>query len=50
MLIDNQDNTKKTISIFINKFSNFTGYIESIGLYEFVPSKFTFEENLLTNI
>ncbi|WP_155484413.1 hypothetical protein [Paraclostridium sordellii] len=50
MLIDNQGNTKKAISIVINKFSNFTGYIESISSYEFVPSKFAFEEELLTNI
>ena len=50
MLIDNQDNIQKAIPIIANKFSTFTGYIESISLYEFFPSKFIIEEKLLTNI
>ena len=50
MLIDNQDNIQKAIPIIANKFSTFTGYIESISLYVFFPSKFIIEEKLLTNI
>ncbi|CEN23982.1 2'-5' RNA ligase [[Clostridium] sordellii] len=50
MLIDNQDNIQKAIPIIANKFFTFTGYIESISLYEFFPSKFIIEEKLLTNI
>lgn len=50
MLIDNQYNIQKSIPIVVNKFSTFTGYIESISLYEFFPSKFIIEEKLSTNM
>ena len=42
--------TVALIPVIANKFFTFTGYIESISLYEFFPSKFIIEEKLLTNI
>lgn len=50
ILIDNQDNIQRALPIVADNFSAFTGYIESISLYEFSPSKFIIEEKLLSNI
>ena len=50
MLIDNPENIQKAIPIVADKFSAFTGYIESISLYEFFPTRFILEEKLLAKI
>lgn len=47
MLIDNPENIQKAIPIVADKFSTFTGYIESISLYKFFPTRFILEEKLL---
>ncbi len=47
MLIDNQDNIQKALPIISKNFSTFNGYIESISIYEFTPSRFILQEKLL---
>ena len=47
MLSDEAENIQKAIPILANKFTHFSGYIESISLYEFYPSRFIIEEKLI---
>lgn len=47
ILIDEQDNIQKALPIVSENFSTFNGYIESISIYEFYPSRFVLEEKLL---
>lgn len=47
MLIDNPDVIQKAIPVVAKNFSPFSGYIESISLYEFWPTRFILEEKLI---
>lgn len=47
MLHDELENIQKSLTILTNKFTPFSGFIESISLYEFFPSRFIVEETLL---
>jgi len=47
MLIDNPDMIQKALPVVAENFSPFSGYIESISLYEFWPSRFILEERLI---
>lgn len=47
ILHDEPDNIQKALSIIGDKFTPFSGYIESISLYEFYPNRFIFEGKLL---
>lgn len=46
MLIDKPDVIQKALPIVAQNFSPFSGYIESISLYEFWPTRFISEEKL----
>ncbi|MDF2880794.1 MAG: 2-5 ligase [Clostridiaceae bacterium] len=46
MLIDKPDEIQKALPIVAKNFSPFSGYIESISLYEFWPTRFILEEKL----
>lgn len=47
MLIDNPDVIQKALPVAAENFTPFSGYIESISLYEFWPSRFILEERLI---
>ncbi|RDY27321.1 2'-5' RNA ligase [Romboutsia weinsteinii] len=47
LLVDNPEVIQKSLPIVAQNFSSFSGYIESISLYEFSPSRFILEEKLL---
>lgn len=46
MLIDKPDVIQKALPVVAQNFSPFSGYIESISLYEFWPTRFISEEKL----
>jgi len=47
MLIDNPDVIQKALPVVSDNFTPFSGYIESISLYEFWPTRFILEEKLI---
>jgi 2'-5' RNA ligase len=47
IIIDKQEVIQKAIPIVTENFSPFSGYIESISLYEFWPTRFITEEKLI---
>lgn len=47
MLIDNPDVILRALPVAAEKFTPFSGYIESISLYEFWPVRFIIEERLI---
>lgn len=49
IIIDKSEVIQKAIPIVAQNFSSFSGYIESISLYEFWPTRFIVEEKLIHN-
>lgn len=49
IIIDKPEIIQKAIPIVAQNFSSFSGYIESISLYEFWPTRFISEEKLIHN-
>ncbi|EQB86232.1 2'-5' RNA ligase [Clostridium punense] len=47
IIIDKPEVIQKAIPIVAQNFSSFSGYIESISLYEFWPTRFIVEEKLI---
>ena len=47
MILDEPEVIQKSLPIVAENFSSFSGYIESIVLYEFFPSRFILEEKLI---
>lgn len=47
MILDEPEVIQKALPIVAENFSSFSGYIESIVLYEFFPSRFILEEKLI---
>lgn len=47
MIHDEPEVIQKAIPIVAENFSSFSGYIESISLYEYSPSRFILEEKLI---
>ena len=47
IIIDKPEVIQKAIPIATDSFSSFSGYIESISLYEFWPTRFISEEKLI---
>ncbi|MBO3444886.1 MULTISPECIES: 2'-5' RNA ligase family protein [Clostridia] len=47
MILDEPDIIQKALPIVAENFSSFSGYIESVVLYEYSPSRFILKENLI---
>lgn len=47
VLVDSPEIVQKSLPIVAKNFCSFSGYIESISLYEFTPSRFILEGKLL---